>query len=524
MSGSNDALESRRRKLEESRLALEEEELEVRRQKLQQEREVLTQRSTSILRLNVGGECFDTTRSTLLAARSTFFGRLLEEDGEMTGAARDADGRLFIDRSPNGFRLVLEWLRGSLEIDKLDNQRRSQLLTEAVYYDVALLVRALHGGYDPTLLPPSYQRTRAEAMALRQRLVEEGSEAAAADAALVSVFVRESSTGVRSCLLDADPETPPLAGVPHLFSAEAARFRRPPTLPARSADDFRVRLDAFAGPLFAGLDMTNLVVAGGAVVQALMIKEDELRHASREGSADIDLFIVAPDEATARATCDRVYAHFRRGLGANRLEHRELLLLRSRMAISFYANMPQRTVQLILRRHACVADVIFSFDVDACQLAYDGQRVLATPSAVRAFRTGINIADPERCSSAYEKRLAKCVPRRSAIPPRVYSCSTTMPPACALRTARDADLTLRLASRVAQVLWAWLRRGGARSRARARRQALHERRLHVGPRRHAAPPHPHLWWRRPARLSAGDARHCRLAQADRALRAARLQA
>ena len=29
-------------------------------------------------------------------------------DGE---CARDADGRLFIDRSPEGFKLVLEWLR-----------------------------------------------------------------------------------------------------------------------------------------------------------------------------------------------------------------------------------------------------------------------------------------------------------------------------------------------------------------------------------------------------------------------------
>ena len=32
-------------------------------------------------------------------------------------------------------------------------------------------------------------------------------------------------------------------------------------------------------------------------------------------------------------------------------------------------------VQAILRRYACVADVIFNFDLDACQLAYDGERV-----------------------------------------------------------------------------------------------------------------------------------------------------
>jgi len=72
-------------------------------------------------------------------------------------------------------------------------------------------------------------------------------------------------------------------------------------------------------------------------------------------------------------------------------------------------------VQIILRRHACVGDVVFGFDVDACQLAYDGSAVYATPSAARAFRTGINIADPERSSNAYEKRLAKYATRGFAV-------------------------------------------------------------------------------------------------------------
>ncbi len=44
-------------------------------------------------------------------------------------------------------------------------------------------------------------------------------------------------------------------------------------------------------------------------------------------------------------------------------------------------------MQIILRRHPCVGDVIFGFDVDSCQFAYDGDRVLATPSALRAYRS-----------------------------------------------------------------------------------------------------------------------------------------
>jgi hypothetical protein len=69
----------------------------------------------------------------------------------------------------------------------------------------------------------------------------------------------------------------------------------------------------------------------------------------------------------------------------------------------------------VLRRHACIADVIVGFDVDACQLAYDGSRVLATPSALRALRSGINIADPERSSPSYERRLSKYALRGFAV-------------------------------------------------------------------------------------------------------------
>ena len=80
MSSSSEAdaeLARRRRKLEEDKLALEEEELQVKRLRLQREREAL--QPSSILRLNVGGQAFDTTRETIRGARSQFFGRLLEE-------------------------------------------------------------------------------------------------------------------------------------------------------------------------------------------------------------------------------------------------------------------------------------------------------------------------------------------------------------------------------------------------------------------------------------------------------------
>jgi hypothetical protein len=81
--------------------------------------------------------------------------------------------------------------------------------------------------------------------------------------------------------------------------------------------------------------------------------------------------------------------------------------MRSPFAVTLIVGHPQRHLQIILRRYACIADVIFNFDIDSCQLAYDGNTVWATPSARRALMTGINYVDPEQSGKDFETRLAK---------------------------------------------------------------------------------------------------------------------
>ena len=66
-----------------------------------------------------------------------------------------------------------------------------------------------------------------------------------------------------------------------------------------------------------------------------------------------------------------------------------------------------RHVQIILRRYATISQVLLYFDIDACQLAYDGSTVLATPAARRALTSGVNVADATCRSSSYEQRLHK---------------------------------------------------------------------------------------------------------------------
>ena len=112
--------------------------------------------SSSIVELNVGGTHFDTTRSTLLArGASPYFTRLLAEteQGEytITGAFRDRKGRIFIDRQPQLFSQILEYLRFNLEEHQLSERERSSLRKEALYYQLDELVELLREhskGYD----------------------------------------------------------------------------------------------------------------------------------------------------------------------------------------------------------------------------------------------------------------------------------------------------------------------------------------------------------------------------------------
>ena len=365
-SASQDVLSQRQLQLEADRLAVEEEELQVKRLKLARERQQL-EASTSILRLNVGGQTFDTTRETLLSSGSTYFRHLLDSTGLIAGAMRDSEDRLFIDRSPEGFRHCLEWLRGSADVYRLNQAEREKLLKEAVYYDLGTLAKLCQepplcgdyehrGEYDPNVLPPKEQDARVQTQIIRRRLSQGQEDAVAnAEAALISVFTTQRRGRSERALVFTGEEM--FKGAPILFRAEAARHRT--VLKGMTCQDmagFRARLDLFAGPLFQGLDMTNLVVAGGAVLEALTLKhvlgdtglDDNLvREQAQKGTADIDLFIVAEDEQTARAAFDRVFAHLKHNL--DRTEHHQLLVLRSPMAVSFYAAFPNRTIQVVLR-------------------------------------------------------------------------------------------------------------------------------------------------------------------------------
>ncbi|CAL8069191.1 unnamed protein product [Calicophoron daubneyi] len=95
-------------------------------------------RSYEIVNLNVGGRRFSTSRNTLLWNRNSFFTILL---GGHLPSCRDETGAYFIDRDPDMFNVILNYLRtNELNLSGVDV---ATLKNEALFYGLDSLVKKL---------------------------------------------------------------------------------------------------------------------------------------------------------------------------------------------------------------------------------------------------------------------------------------------------------------------------------------------------------------------------------------------
>ncbi|XP_066139758.1 BTB/POZ domain-containing protein KCTD5 [Euwallacea fornicatus] len=90
------------------------------------------------VKLNVGGTYFLTTKTTLARHPNSFLHRLVQEDSDLD-TDKDETGAYLIDRDPNYFSPILNYLRhGKLVINK--DLAEEGILEEAEFYNIAELV------------------------------------------------------------------------------------------------------------------------------------------------------------------------------------------------------------------------------------------------------------------------------------------------------------------------------------------------------------------------------------------------
>ncbi|XP_058978066.1 BTB/POZ domain-containing protein KCTD5 [Musca domestica] len=92
------------------------------------------------VKLNVGGQYFLTTKTTLSRDPNSFLSRLIQEDCDLI-SDKDETGAYLIDRDPKYFAPVLNYLRhGKLVLDGVSEEG---VLEEAEFYNVTQLIALL---------------------------------------------------------------------------------------------------------------------------------------------------------------------------------------------------------------------------------------------------------------------------------------------------------------------------------------------------------------------------------------------
>jgi len=86
--------------------------------------------------LNIGGVLFFTSRETL-SKKNTFFSKLIEQ------YPADSMEPPFVDRDPQHFRYILNWLRGSMTLPE-DLKILQELCVEADFYCIVDMVREIY--------------------------------------------------------------------------------------------------------------------------------------------------------------------------------------------------------------------------------------------------------------------------------------------------------------------------------------------------------------------------------------------
>lgn len=189
--------------------------------------------------------------------------------------------------------------------------------------------------------------------------------------------------------------------------------RKPNDSPAivESFKQFQNNFNVFSESSLVDMDWSNVVVAGSAVVTA-MLPIPEKYSSSKRGirqyyheivapASDVDLFLYDLTEEQALEKIKQIETKIRDAILA------ETTVVRTKNAITIASQYPIRHVQIVLRVYKSISEILTGFDVDCSCAAYDGNQVYASPRALAAYMTQVNTIDLTRRSPSYENRLSK---------------------------------------------------------------------------------------------------------------------
>ncbi|KAG8809114.1 hypothetical protein FRC17_003608 [Serendipita sp. 399] len=166
--------------------------------------------------------------------------------------------------------------------------------------------------------------------------------------------------------------------------------RRSPSIYIQPNNDaFSKKFQEITNGQLKGLDWSNIFVAGGIVLGALLCVDAEasVHNPEQWKGSDIDIYIYGLDPVKATVKIEHLFDVFTRNLP----EGEEVLVVRNTKTISFLSSYPHRRFQIILKICPSPAEVLLNFDLDICAMGYDGNQFYMLPRAARALETGYNV-------------------------------------------------------------------------------------------------------------------------------------
>jgi len=94
-------------------------------------------KSSSIVKLNIGGRLFTTSKNTLKSQEGGFFSRIMDDE-------LDEFGALFVDRDPRNFYIILNYMRGQeIFFDLLSESQIRELVSDCTFYGIRGLIHLM---------------------------------------------------------------------------------------------------------------------------------------------------------------------------------------------------------------------------------------------------------------------------------------------------------------------------------------------------------------------------------------------
>lgn len=144
-------------------------------------------------------------------------------------------------------------------------------------------------------------------------------------------------------------------------------------------------------PFLAGLNMDNLLIAGGAISNII--------SSASANQSDVDIFIYGLSYDAAKAKVQYIIEYF------TSTYPDEVYGIITRNIVKLY--WAGKEVQIILRLYKSIDEILYGFDLGSCAVGYNGSNILFSLMGKFSFANKCNIVDHSRRSTTYEYRLSK---------------------------------------------------------------------------------------------------------------------